>query len=113
VILTRDLPALIVLSGAMAWHGGVLGSVIARLVLAGLAAAGPAQRLAYFRHSAKVSKRINPSHANVLGRRNSRAWSEASSDIVLILLVLGLFFVKAGDFGFGTDGLTSVLELTD
>jgi hypothetical protein len=111
IILTRDLPALVVLSGTMAWQGGLIGSVVAGLVLAGLAAAGPAQRFAYFRHSAKVSKRINRSHADALGRRNSRAWSEASSDIVLMLLVLVLVLFKASDVGLVTDSLTSVVVL--
>lgn len=111
VILTRDLPALIVLSGTMAWQGGLIGSVVAGLVLAGLAAAGPAQRLAYFRHSAKVSQRIKRSHADVLGLRNSRAWSEASSDIVLMLLILVLVMFKVADIGLITNGLTSVVVL--
>jgi hypothetical protein len=109
IILTRDLPTLVILSLAMVWHGGLMGLAITTLVLGGLLAAAPARRLGFRRHQAKVSKRIAESHAVALGQRYSRAWAEASAEIALMALVVILIFVKAVNVDMETARLTSIV----
>lgn len=110
IILTRDLPTLIIVVAAIIFIGKLLGGIIALLLLIGLVFVIPARAKAEKGNIARKTEKIG-NRTNTIQRRVARTWAEASTDVavVLLLLFVFLFFVYSDTANFET--LASVVIL--
>ena len=97
-ILTRDAPTILILVGAMIWQAGTLGLIVGLLVLAGLPVAVPAQRWASRRYAARHAADASTPDARLafMRGRKARALGEASSEMMLGVLVVGAIGLQLG-----------------
>jgi len=77
IILTRDVPTLIILLGAILFLGRWMGVIPARLRA----------------EKGKIAKKVTAAgnQTDVIQRRVARTWAEASTDIVIALLLIAIF----------------------
>ena len=96
VILTRDLPPILILLGVMGWTAGGIGLVLAAIALAGLGVSGPTRRLAQRHYGTRRIVALLPDEAMAHGvaRRGARAWAEAASALLIALIVMALAMLK-------------------
>lgn len=112
IILTRDLPTVLILTGVMVWRGGLVGLFVALFVLGGLLLATPAGSVAYSRYLRRYAAAEDggaADHAEVLGRRASRSWAEASADVAVTVLVAALVGLRLAGLDTGPHGLAGVV----
>ena len=90
IILTRDVPTLIILLGAILVLGRWMGAFIALLLLLGLIFVIPARLRA---EKGKIAKKVTAAgnQTDVIQRRVARTWAEASTDVVIALLLIAIF----------------------
>lgn len=100
IIITRDIPTLLILLSAILVMGRWMGALIALILLMGLLFVIPARLRA---EKGKIAKKVTAAgnQTDVIQRRVARTWAEASTDVVIALLLIAIF------------GLYSLRDTTD
>jgi hypothetical protein len=97
IIITRDVPTVIVLLFWLIWTGKLIGLTLGLIALSGLALAILVQKTRRIRTLSKTHESDNR-HIHTINTRMSRAWGESVADAPLFLILVGLVFALL--FGF-------------